>query len=467
MSLKKASIVSVLALAVGMSAVSAVSAAAVKPLEAQVASSTFYVNGVSANIHSIKQDGITLVSIRELSVKLGVKLKAGVNNTLHATLNGHTVELQTNSKVIKVDGAEQNLAVPVKSYQGTNYVQLEAFVSALGAQYTSDKTGVIWISANALDNVDHIQFATAGSFIASQETETGRVDYIVDAASGSYVKLLDADDASELVLNANGTIAAYTNTAGEVYVLVLSTKASTKVSQDTSIKPELVWAANGSALYFLQGDKGSVIAKLNVQTGVIKTILDDKVDYKSNLAVSTDGKSFTYTVTKPGAVVADADKPVEADDVTIDMKGTEPQIYIYDSSVEGSKPIQLTTAADEKVFIEAAPDASSVYYVSVSAEETANSTLLAVAKDKTTKALFQEKDVYQATQSGGKLYLLTAGNENNQFIYEVDAATRSVKQLYTVSDSVSEIVVKDGTIAIIDEGQVFINVNGLWKPTTR
>jgi hypothetical protein len=469
MSLKKASIVSVLALAVGMSVVSSASAATVvKPVVVQVTSSTYFVNGVSANIHSISQNGKKLVSIRELSVRLGVKLKAGANNTLQAVLNGHTVELKTNSKAIKVDGAAQTLAVAVKAVNGTNYVELEAFVAALGGQIATDKSGVTWISATVLlENVDHIQFADSTKFIASLETETGRVDYLVDAQSGKFEKLLDASDASELVINPNGTRAAYTNAAGEVYVLVLSTKFSIKVSADTEIKPELVWSTDGSTLYYLQGDKGSIISKVDVKTGVITKILDDKVDYKSNLSVSADGNSFTYTVTKPGAVVADATKPVDSDDVTIDMKGTEPQIYFYDSSVKDSKPIQLTTAADDKVFSQAAADAGNVYYVSVSADETAKATLVAVSKDKTVKTLFADKDVYQAVISGGKLYLLTEGTASNQFIYEVDLATGTAKQLFTVSDTVSEIIVKAGFIAIIDNGQVFLESNGHWKQTTR
>jgi hypothetical protein len=468
MSLKKASIVSVLALAVGMSVVSSASAATVvKPVAVQVKSSTYFVNGVSANIRSISQNGKTLVSIRELSVNLGVKLKVGANNTLQATLNGHTVELKTNSKVIMVDGAEQTLAEAVMGVKGTNYVELDAFVAALGGQITTDNSGVTWISANLLENVDHIQFANAAQLVASQETETGRVDYLVDAQSGNFEKLLDASDASELVINPNGTRAAYTNAAGEVFVLVFSTKFSIQVSKDTEIKPELVWSSDGSTLYFLQGDKGSIISKLDVKTGVITKVLEDKVDYKTNLGVSADGKLFTYTVTKPGTVVADANKAVDIDDVTIDMKGTEPQIYFYDSSVKDSKPVQLTTAADDKVFVQAAADAGNVSYVSVGADETAKSTLVAVSKDKTVKTLFADKDVYQAVMSGGKWYLLTEGTATSQFIYEVDPATGTVKQLFTVSDSVSDVIVKAGSIAIIDNGQVFVQTNGQWKPTTR
>ena len=59
--------------------------------------------------------------------------------------------------------------------------------------------------------------------------------------------------------------------------------------------------------------------------GTLTKVLEDKVDYKANLSVSTDGTKFYYTVTKPGAVTAPDGKPVDADDVAIDTTGTEPQ----------------------------------------------------------------------------------------------------------------------------------------------
>jgi hypothetical protein len=467
MLLKKASIVSVLALAVGVSAVSAVSAATVTKASAvQVTNSTYIVNGVSGKISTFVEKSKILVSVKELSGKLGATLQV-VKGGVQATLNGHTVELLLNSNTIKVDGVKQQLTVPVKAVNGTTYVELKTYVQALGAQFTKDASGTTWIDANLLANVDHIQWVDSTSLIASQENETGRVDFLVNAQTGKYQQLLDAADASELVVAPNGTKAAYTNADGEVFVIDLSTKVSTKVSSDINIKPELVWSSDGSSLFFLQGDKGTVINKLDLATGTISKVLDDKVDYKTNLDVSTDGKIFTYTITKPGAVVADASKPVENDDVTIDMKGTEPQVYLFDSSVTDGKPVQLTTSADDKVFIHAAADGSNVSYVSVS-DTGVRSTLNTVYKDKNSKIVFSEKDVYQAVLSGGKWYLLTAGDANNQFIYEVDLATGNAKKLYTVSEAVSDIVVKAGApVAVIANGHVLVDVNGHWKPTTK
>ncbi|TVX98025.1 stalk domain-containing protein [Cohnella terricola] len=471
MVLKKASIVSVLALAVGAASVSAASAASVtsatKASTVQVTSSTYYVNGVSVNINTFYEKGKTLVSLKDLSSKLGARLQA-VSGGVQANLNGHVVELKYDSDILKVDGADQKLTVPVKSLKGTTYVELKAYVDALGAYFVKDSSGIAWIEANVLANVDHIQWANSKAFIASVETETGREDYLVDAQSGKTRQLSIPEDASELVVAPNGEKATFTNGKGEIFVIEFNSFNPVKVSNDTNIKPELVWSADSSLIYFLQGDKGSVIAQLDPTIAKITKVLDDKVDYKANLSVSADGKTFVYTVTKPGAVVA-GDKPVEADDVAIDMKGTEPQVYMYtvDPSVKDNKAVQLTTSTDDKAFIYASSDASQVGYVSI-ADSADKSTLVIVGKDKKVVTLFNESDVYQATLSGNKWFLLTEGNKANAFIYEVDPATSAAKQLISLPSDVSEIYVKDGApIAIMNDGHVFVEVNGHWRPMSR
>ncbi len=471
MVLKKASLATVLALTVGAASVGAVSAAtATAASTTQLASSAYFVNGTAVQLGTIAEKGKTLVSLRDLSSKLGVKVHVE-SGAILAKLNGHTVELKSGSGVLKVDGAEQKLDVAVKNVKGITYVELQAYVEALGASLYKDETGTIWIDAKLLANVDRIQWVDAQRYIASQETESGRADYLVEATTGKY-RLLDiAADASDLVLSPNGDKAAYTNANGQVSVLDL-TKISRPVvvSNDTNIKPELVWSADGKSIFFLQGDKGSVIAKLDPEINKITKILDDKVDYKANLEVSADGKTFTYTVTKPGSVVADGSKPVEADDVAIDMKGMEPQIYQFtvDPTVKENKAVQLTASADDKVFVHAAADASSVVYVSVSGDAAAKSTLVQVGKDKKTAPLYNEQDVYQAEYSGGKWYLLTEGDGTNPFVYEVDPAAGSAKQLHTLSEDVSEIFVKEGApLAVIRDGRVFLDQNGHWKPVSR
>jgi hypothetical protein len=467
MVLKKASAVSVLALAIGVSAVGSVSAAAVvKPSVVQVASSSYIINGVSESIHTFAQSGKTLASFRELSTKLGVYFQAGAKGVLTAKLNGHTVELQLNSKVIKVDGVEQQLSVPVKSVNGATYVELRAFVEALGGSFNSGT----YIDANLLANVDHIQWVDASKFIASVETEEGRVDYMVDAKTGKHLEILNATDASELFVSPDGTQAAYSDSTGAVYVKDLNSGVSTKVSADPNVKPELVWSADSKSIFYLKTDKGTTISQLDLASGKV-TDVQTGGDFKSNLNVTTDGKTLTYTqYTQPkivDPVLNDGDTPND-DNVNIDPSTEMLSVYQYviDPANTANKPVQLTTSKDDKMSFEVAADASNVYYVSIG-DETTKSKLVAVSKDKTVKTVFDQYDVAQATMANGKLYVLTAGDANNQFVFEIDPATGTATKKYTVSADVTDIVAKAGSFAVISNGHVYVDVDGKWKPTTR
>lgn len=453
MFLSKASIVTVIAAAALATTASAANAATKPVTQAvEVASSVYTINGVSANIRTFVAEGKTQAALWELSGKLGASVDAR-SDGYTVTLNGNSLDLQLN--------------VNVKKVAGVPYVELESFLQSLGALIESDATGTTWIDAKLLGEVDRVQWLDANRLIASRDTEDGRIDYLVDAKTGRYAKLNLAPGASELVVAPNGQVAAYTNAAGEIHIIALGSHLTMKVSSDTSIKPELVWSADSKTIYFLQGDKGTVVSSLDLKSEKMSTVFEDKVDYKANLGVSADGKTFTYTVTKPGAVVADANKPVEDDDVAIDTKGTEPQLFAYtvNPSVKDNKAVQLTSTATNKVFFAPAADGSSVTFVNVGSDDAAQSTLVKVAKDKTVKTVFDQADIYEAAQSGSSIILLTAGEGDNQAIYEIDAAGNS-KLLYKVSGDVTDIIAKNGALAIIENGRVYVNVSGHWKPTT-
>ena len=325
-------------------------------------------------------------------------------------------------------------------------------------------TGKVWVDAVRKIQVDQASWIDAGHLLASQITDNGRIDYIVDAANGNYKQLMDSTEASDLTVAPNGMKAAYTDQSGAVYIVDFANNSTIELTSDTTIKPELVWSADSSSIYFLQGDKGSVIAKLSAD-GTISKVLDDKVDYKSNLTVSADGKSFIYTVIKPGAVTADGSKPVDSDDVTIDMTGTEPQLYSFDSSVKDGKPVKLTTTADDKIFVGANVDASKAIYVSV--EDNKPSSLISAAKDSTVTKLIDDKDVLQAVIAGDVVYALVDG-ASEESIYEINLTSGAKKLVANVPADVSEVIAAPGgLLAIVQDGKVLVSHNGAWKKVTK
>ncbi|MBB3109560.1 hypothetical protein FHS18_001623 [Paenibacillus phyllosphaerae] len=467
MSMKKTVIISVLAAAVSTSVVSAASAATITAANVQVSQSLVYINDVPAPVRTIVKDGVTLVSVRDLGAAAGALFAPGENRAIMAYINGHSIELHAGSATVLVDGEPVELEAAVENVNSSLYIELTGYVDALGVDSTTDDTGSVWIETfQKLEGAEAPVWLDPSTILVSVLTETGsRADYKVSTAKGEFTEVFRTETASELTASPDGKKAAYTDAAGAVYIIDLATKSTTKVTSDDTIKPELVWAADSSAIYFLQGDKGSVVAKLALD-GTITKVLEDKVDYKSDLAVSTDGTKFVYTVIKPGAVTADASKPVESDDVVIDMTGTEPQLYYFDASVKDGKPVKLTDKADDKVFVGASAGAGTAFYVS-SEEGKATSSLIAVSSDKSVKTLVGDKDVVQAVYTGEKLYALTATATGGEII-EVDPTSGTAKVLYTVSEDVSEIVAGKGTsIAIVENGQVKVFQDGKWKAVTK
>ncbi|MGC5774120.1 hypothetical protein J4O75_17415 [Paenibacillus pabuli] len=450
----------------GTSVVSAVSAApAVKPAAntAQVQNSTLTINGNSVVIRSIIKHGETLVSLRDVIKAIGAQAEVHIGTTV-IKLNDHSVTLQNNSKQIVVDDVKVNLNQPVTIIGGTSYVALRPLVTSVGGTIVI-RGGQLEVSTVALiDGVENPRFAGGGKLIVSRSDDNGRTDYLVNTTSGQYDLLLTTDGGSDLVVSPSGEQAAYTNAEGAVYVIDLKTKASKLITSDNSIKPELVWSADGNAIYFLQGDKGSVIAKLNVADGAITKVVEDKVDYKENLNVSADGQKFIYTVTTLGKVTSDATN-VDEDNVSIDFSSNQQQIFSYNTGDSKPEAVKLTTSTDDKVFVWSA-DGLKAYYVSVPSED-GKASLLSVDSSQKSTPLYAEYDVEQAILSGGILYILAAQDDSNSVIVSIDPVSGKQTKLYTVSSDVSSIAVAGSQVAVIENDRVLVQAGSSWRAVTK
>lgn len=466
--MKKVFVVSMVAAVITTSVAGAVSAApAAKPAAgtstAQVKNATLTINGNNIIVRSIVKNGETLVAVRDIINAIGAQAEV-VGGATVIQLNGHKVSLQNKSKQLDVDGTKVDLNQPISIIGGTSYAALRPLVSSVGGT-VSLKNGQLEISTIALiEGAENPRFAGAGHLIVSKNDEQGRNDYLVDTATGKYELLLTTEGGSDLVVSPSGTQAVYTNAEGAVYVIDLTTKASKLITSDTSIKPELVWSADESSIYFLQGDKGSVIANLNLADGSIKKLVEDKVDYKENLNVSASGKRFIYTVTTLGKVTADATN-VDEDNIDIDFSANQQQLFSYNNGDGKPEAVKLTTSTDDKVFIYSA-DGQKAYYVSVPSGE-GNASLMSVDASQKPVNVYNEHDVEQAILSGSILYVLASQDEKNSVILAIDTVTGQQSKLYTVSSDVSSIVVKGAQIAVVENGRVLVQAEGGWKSITK
>lgn len=466
MVMKKALVVSMVATALCTSVVSAVSAApAVKPVSnaAQIQHSTFTINGNSVTIRSIVKNGETLVSLRDVTKAIGAQTEVH-NGTTTIKLNEHTVQIEQNSTQFVVDGTTTNLTQPVTLIGGTSYVALRPLIAGVGGTLVK-RAGVLEVSTiPLLAEAESPRFAGTDKLIVSKNDDKGRSDYLVNATNGKYELLFTTDGGSDLVISPNGDKAVYTNAEGAVYTIDLNTQHSKLITSDNSIKSDLVWAADGNAIYFLQGEKGSVIAKLNLADGAITKLVEDKVDYKENLNVSADGKKFVYTVTSLSKVTSDSTN-VDEDNVSIDFSSDQQQIYSYNIGDSKPEAVQLTTTTDDKLFVWSA-DGQKAYYVSVPSTD-GKATLMSVDSSQKVSFVYADYDVEQAILSNGKLVVLAAQDDNNSVIYSIDTITGNQTKLFTVSSNVSSIAVVGSQIAVVENGQVLVSSGQGWRAVTK
>ena len=122
--------------------------------------------------------------------------------------------------------AAATLAVSVSAVSAASAVEVanpSSTVSA-GSAHTAN------MDSNLLADADRIQWADASRLIASKDTENGREDYLIHAATGSFNKLNLGADASDLVVNPQGNAVVFTNAVGEIWLFNLGNHGQAPVT---------------------------------------------------------------------------------------------------------------------------------------------------------------------------------------------------------------------------------------------
>lgn len=312
----------------------------------------------------------------------------------------------------------------------------------------------------------------AERLLITRSTEEGKADYLIHVKTKKFEPVLTGAEGAELLPSPDGKTAVFLNEAGEVYSVDLATRQVSKVSDDKSIKYELQWSRDGKKLYFLQGDKTNVIAELTLADGKVNKLVEDKVDYKSDLRVSGDGTKFYYLVTKGGKLTADSvkendEKSVEEAKVELDLSGTEPQLYLFDTKAAEPKAVQLTSSKENKISLHLLADGR-VAYVGADPEQPNQAPALKVvsADGKETKNLVADANVLEAALAvDGRLFILAADASGKKAIYEVDTASGKRKKTADVAANTAQFFISaDGKqIAVAvstEQGDKFAVLNG-------
>lgn len=441
-----------------MATSSNVSAAAVNTSAVKTAKATWKVNSLPVAFSTIDSSGYKLYSLSEVAGELGAKVILSSNGfELNDSKGLHTVQLQADAKSYLVDGVSQQFTVAPVLYNGKVYVELTKLVTALGGELTAEDQSILSF-ARPEGQFDTLHWNADGSIIANRsDSETAQL-LKFSAFPGVYDIFSSNESALDFAVSPDQKWGAFTDDKGQLNLINLSSGAISPLGTDTSVKMDLVWSQDGKTIYFIQGDKQEKIGQISVDTGAVKTLLEDKVENKSELRLSADAKSVVYIVNVTGVAKNDADST--EDSLTVDFSKAGEQLYKLDLSTKDAKPAALTTALDNKLYPEILANGT-VAYLSADPDGNAANTLKSIGADGaiTNIAL----DVEPSWTTGVTTGLIVSGTaaDGSTTIYSIDA-NGSKTSLFHTTEDVSEVAVShDGSkLAIVSDGKVLLIQNG-------
>ncbi|KWX85307.1 hypothetical protein AMQ83_25550 [Paenibacillus riograndensis] len=315
---------------------SSANAATVKTAAVKESSMTWSVNGTPVALSTINSGGYKLYSLNQVAGELGAKLIISSSGfELNDSKGLHNVIIKAGAKGYQVDGAAQQFTVAPVIYNGKAYVELTKLVTALGGELQAEDQTILSF-ARPEGQFDTLHWNADGSIIANKsDSETAQL-FKFNAYPGDYEIFSSNSSASDFAVSADQKWGAFTDETGQLKLINLASGAISSLGTDTSVKTDLVWSADGKTIYFIQGDKQEKIAQISVETGVVKAVLEDKVENKSELRLSSDARAVVYIDTVTGVTKTDADST--EDSLTVDFSKAGEQIYKLDLAAKDAKP---------------------------------------------------------------------------------------------------------------------------------
>lgn len=293
------------------------------------------INGTPVTLSTINSGGYKLYSLSQVAAELGAGLVHGSSGIqLNDSKGLHSVQLQPGVKSYQVDGEALEFTVAPVVRNGKTYVELTKLVTALGGELAADAHTILSFARPA-GSFDTLHWSADGSLIANRSDAESTLLYKFTQTPGNYDLFSSSEGAVDFAVSADQQWGAFSDETGQLKLINLSTGLISPLGKDTSVKTDIVWSSDGKTLYFVQGDKQEKLAQISVETGEIKALLEDKVENKSELRISADGKSAVYIVNITGTAKNDADST--EDSLTVDFSKAGEQLYKLDLTTKGAK----------------------------------------------------------------------------------------------------------------------------------
>lgn len=285
-------------------------------------------------------------------------------------------------------------------------------------------------SASLSNDASFVSWFGNSSYIASQADEKGMVYYKVDETSKKAVQLITGDENANAACAAgDGSVYAYTNDSGKIVLINAYSNERKELAVDTASKSDLNLSQYGGELYYIN-DVGGKDDVIDVQTrGSVqaKTIVADSKKYKTDLVVN--GNYAVYNLSQSGSVTEDkkTDENNATDvNVTVNAKGSEPQLYLVNLNDSSKGGQQITTTADSKVS-PAVSKKGDVAYISV--DENSNATLMYLPHGGSWKQIAGLDAIQCEFDSKDNLIFSATDKDGVDSLYKINGSIEPVKQM--------------------------------------
>ncbi|MGN7359913.1 stalk domain-containing protein [Paenibacillus sp. SAF-054] len=433
-----------------------------------VATAQILVNGKSMPVRMIQAGNGKLIAVSDLVKAFGASVSSSKGIiTITAGHSGHILQIQAASKTFKLDGEDYSFTVAPILQDNRSFVEWMPVVAALGGE--------------VLDGGQTLQILTAerisGSFASVKFDAKGQVIAVKDDADPPQLLSLKADYSSHLLsagssvlnmtISPNGDTAAFTDETGQLYLLGWSGAAEpVKLGADTSVKTDLSWTADGKHIYFIQGDKQEKVSYISVDTGKITEVVADKVENKSEVHVSADGKKITYIVNITG--VAQNDKDSTEESLQIDYSAAGEQIYTLDLGVKDAKPAKATSTGDNKLYPAFLSNGSVAYLSADPGSSSSRGIIKAILPDGQIQDLLGDVDVtLSAVNASGHLVAAGIAADGSTKVYSVVSGSK--KEIFSTDGDIADLAISaDGSrVAALADGKVFLIQDGKASQLTK
>jgi len=442
----------VLVLAVGGVSLSGLAVPAMAAAKPPVSEVKLVVDGQEAALRTLQVKGVSLVSVRDLARSFGIMPEYAAGSI---TLNTEvTVQLKVGSPAYTVNGETRQFAAAPFEAGGTVYAELNSLVEALGGSVEGQGGNAVVHSFQLLDgSFSSARWISGNRILAARDDDKSL--YVIDAQTKKGTLLTSSEDVAGLTISPDGKSGIFTAATGEVKVINLQTGLIRTVTTDTSVKTDLVWSADGGTIYFIQGDNQDKLASLKLDSGAITKLLEDKVNFKSDLRVSADGKKLLYIVNVTGVAKNDSNSTEES--LTIDYSGAGTQLVQFALDSKDVKPVVLAAGKTNKLYPQLLKDGSAAYIsTDPDAQNPLGSLQLASAPDKAVQALPQLDAEETSVTPAGEL-LVTGVNKSGQtelLLVQPDGSAKTVAALTAeVTDAHAS---ADGQTVGLNEGKVVL-----------